>query len=282
MLHPSYNKPLLYRFGYHSSGWLDKVADGIKPEPWGKNFQVLNYYLLINFQIAKQQKRVLENENIALWKPGFLKNQINDPVWMCYEPNVYEGTKIKWQFKKLMSGDNPYKDVYAKDYQVEYKIPEFHQDWDIYLDQYALRHIFEKSENVNRLKAVFNNITDNPHLIFRTIYGELMLQAKDFLHYPQWYRGKFHFLMPLFLKSPDKTDLVATLTPNANLNRYEVSTLLLPGMVYGAVRSIVTNRRLLPAWLLLDEQDFIKEYEALDKYGLGDIEEDNSGLLSEP
>ena len=50
-----FHQVALYTFGNHSPGWLSTVHDNLKSESWGKDLKILEMYLRINFEIAKQQ-----------------------------------------------------------------------------------------------------------------------------------------------------------------------------------------------------------------------------------
>jgi len=260
----SNGKTLLFNFAYHPmDSWLETVKDNIKAEPWGKGLYLLKKYIQVNFEIAQKQGKVYENpdDNIALWRPGYLINEVADPVWLKYVRNR-KSSDVKWFFSGVCSGDSPHKGVHIEDYQIDYKIPEFNYSWRMFLDQQSLDHIFEDEQNFFRLKQVFGDeISQNRHLIFRVLFGEISLQQRDVLAIPQWYHGDYHFLVPLFLTQPNHMELAATLTPNEKLNRYDISTLLLPGQAYGSARPVARSRKILPQWLQLTKDEIARDNE---------------------
>lgn len=249
----------LFNFGYHGMDWLEKISKTAKEEPWGQNYKVLELYLRANFEMAKQQDRVYEDEDndIAFWKTGYLVNDVSDPLWLVY--NLNRRDHPKWHFKNIHTGECPIHGL-DNDFQVKYSPPEFNSLWKIYFNQKNLEHMLNDSANRERLSKVFGSLADNDHLIFRVIYGEVELKRKEEVVIPQWYRNDYQFLMPLFLTQPDKVELAATLTPNPTLKRYEVNTLLLPHYSYAYARSVVKSRASFANWMLLTEEELNQTY----------------------
>lgn len=254
----------LFNFAYHPyDSWLETVRENIKAEPWGQGLYILKKFLQVNFEIAQSQGKIYENfdDGVAFWRPGYLINEVADPVWLKYIRNR-KSQDVKWFFNGVCSGDSPYRGVNIEDFQIRYEIPEFDYSWRMFLDQQSLDHIFEDPQNYYRLKQVFGeDISKNRHLIFRVLFGEISLQQRDVLAVPQWYHGGYHFLVPLFLTQPNQMELAATLTPNEKLNRYDISTLLLPGQAYGSVRPVARSRKILPQWLQLSSEDIARDNE---------------------
>lgn len=246
--------PPMFQFAYHDNSYLNRVVDVVKEEPWGRNYKILDLYLKANFEIAKNQLKVYENEerNVAFWRAGKLVNRNYDPVWMLYEKNKDE-TKQKWYFKGPHAGDAPV-DV-DKDMELVYDPPPFNPNFKVTIHEPAIKHIFEKEVNRERLQAVFGDLASNNHLVYRVVIGEIELKRKQSIVLPQWYKGQYQFIMPLNLTSPTQVDLVATLTPNIDKRLYEVNTLLLPHYAYPYVRSLVPSRESFANWMLMSDDD---------------------------
>lgn len=245
----------LFDFAYHGQDWLAKIADVAKGEPWGKDLKVLELVLRANFEIAKQQNRVYENpeKGVAFWKPGYMVSKAADQLWLIYEKNK-EGRKQKWAFKHVCVGYNPIQEpLNAADYQIKYEPKEFNPAWDIFIDQKHLSHIL--SENKPRLESVFGKeMAKNSHLLFRAIYGEIMLEKKEATTIiPQWYSNEYQFLMPLYLTQSEKVELTAALTIDNIMQRYQLRTLLHPTYAYAYARAVVKSRAQFGAWLTLDD-----------------------------
>lgn len=256
------NFPPLFKFANHDPNWLEVVKENTKEEFWGEDLKVLEFYLRINFEIAKQQSKVFESEekNIALWRAGYLVTPSMDPVWMHYEINPRKD-KQKWKFKGILIGENPLPSISASDYSVTYNPPEFNSQWDIYIDPRNFEHIIKT--NSGRLVSAFgDDYAKNSHRLFRTIYGEIKLEQKEAMGViPQWYMGDYNFLMPLYLNSPDKVDLTAALTRDKTMKRYQLRTLLLPHYAYAYARAIVKSRSQLASWAILDKDALSKYYD---------------------
>ena len=140
---PRPHQVALYTFGNHSPGWLETVHENLKAEPWGKNLKVLELYLRINFEIAKQQQKVYEDDSagIAIWRAGFLVTPTMDPVWMYYERNNPKYPQ-KWNFKGVKIGETPLQGITVdiSNYSVKYDPPEFKPKWEIYIDPRNFKH----------------------------------------------------------------------------------------------------------------------------------------------
>ena len=247
----------LYDFGIHQfPKWLEEVAATAKEEPWGKKYKVLELFLRANFEIAKQQGKVYENEakNIAFWKPGYLVSRTMDPVWLIYEKNTGKGRQ-KWMYKKVVTGRFPFEHINDEDYQVKYEFEDFNPSWDIFIDQRNFTHIVH--ENSNRLVKVFGTeVAQNSHLLFRAIYGELMLAKKEAATViSQWYANEYQFLMPLYLTQSEKVELTAALSIDRTMKRYQLRTLLFPAYAYAYARSLVKSRSQLGAWIAFPQQE---------------------------
>jgi hypothetical protein len=252
------HKVALFNFAYHHEGWLDEIHDILKEEPWGKSLKPLELYLRANFEIAKEQGKVYENEEtgIAVWKPGYLVNTASDPLFLVYKKNHLKGKQV-WSFDKVHTGLVPV-DTNGQNLNITYESPEFNPDWRIHISQKAIEHIMR--HNQGRLKEVFGDqLATNEHLIFRVIYAEIHLKQKEANVIPQWYRGEFQFLMPLSLSNPAKVELTATLQPNPALKQYDVRTLLYPHYAYSYARSVVRNYNSFVDWLKLDNTDLSEE-----------------------
>lgn len=251
----------LYKFAYHAPNWLENIRTNLRPEKWGKNLKVLDLYLRSNFEIAKQQGKVFEDESsgVAIWRAGHLVTPAMDPVWLYYEKN-YDQYDQKWRFKEVRIGNSPIDSVNNADHVVNYSPPEFNPTWDIYIDPYSFQqHILV--HNRDRLVSVLGEeIASNSHLVFRLIYGEIMLERKEAAGImPQWYMNGYNFLMPLFLTSSNKVDLTAALMINETMKRYELKTLLIPSYAYANARSIVRSPVQFASWIALDEDSDIED-----------------------
>lgn len=250
----------LFSFGHHPfPGWLKEIAAVAKPEPWGKNLKVLELYLRANFEIAKSQSKVFEDKDreLAFWRPGYLVNATSDPIWIVYGKNKYDSPY--WQLDKITTGDPPVGD--AAQYALKYDPPEFQAPWLIHFEQWNIEHIMGDSKNKARLNAVFGKAMGghfNAHLAFRAIYGEIQLKRKEEVVIPQWYRGDYQFLMPLFLTQSDQVELTAVLRPDPPLKRYVVKTLLLPHFAYAYARALVKSRASFADWMMLTEDQLNK------------------------
>lgn len=244
----------LYTFANHAPSWLETVFQNIRVEPWGKDKKVLELYLRANFEIAKQQLKVYEDEakGLAIWRAGYLVTPSMDPVWMYYEKNDPRYSQ-KWNFSGIKIGENPIDGINSTDYSVTYTPPEFNPKWDIYIDPRNFTHILE--HNHERLASVLGEeAANNSHRLFRTIYGELMLERKEAAGViPQWYMNSYNFLMPLSLTEPSKVDLTAALTIDETMKRYQLRTLLLPHYAYANARSIVKSRAQFASWAMMDD-----------------------------
>jgi hypothetical protein len=257
----------LFKFAYHRPGWLDEIHANLRPEKWGKNLKVLELYLRSNFEIAKQQGKVLEDEanGRAIWRAGHLVTPAMDPVWLYYERND-ERYDQKWRFQGVLIGPSPLEGIHGEDHTVTYSPPEFNPSWEIYIDPYSFQqHILV--HNKARLVAVLGEeIASNSHLVFRLIYGEIMLARKEAAGImPQWYMNGYNFLMPLFLTSPNKVDLTAALMINETMKRYELKTLLPPSYAYANARAVVRSPVQFASWIALDDDTDIDEYEDEDE-----------------
>ena len=247
----------LFDFAYHGDGWLEDIKKAAKEEPWGEKNKVLELYLRANYEIAKEQGKVYESEDTAYWKPGYLVSPSSDPITLKYKKNA-PGRKNKWRFEGVISGRfaiNDEKFQSSDDLQVKYDPPEFESKWDIFIDQKNFEHIM--GQNAVRLEQVFGKeVSKNRQLLFKAIYGEIILEKKDSTTIiPQWYNGEYQFLMPLYLNSPDKVDLTATLTRDTTMRRYQVNTLLLPSYAYAYARSVVKSRAGFGAWIALPPEE---------------------------
>lgn len=242
----------LYTFANHAPGWLETVHQNLKEEPWGSGRKVLELYLRANFEIAKQQNKVYEDDSQAIWKAGYLVTPSMDPVWMYYKKNDPRFSQ-EWNFEGVKIGDTPIEGVNSADYGVLYDPPEFNPKWDIYIDPRNFSHIL--NDNHARLTSVLGEeVSGNSHRLFRTIYGEIMLERKEAAGViPQWYMDGYNFIMPLSLTEPNKVDLTAALTIDETMKRYQLRTLLLPHYAYASARAIVKSRAQFASWAMLDE-----------------------------
>ena len=248
----------LYNFAYHPWETWERIAQVVKPEPWGKDYKVLELYLRANFEIAKSQGKVYENhdENVAFWRAGCLVNVTSDPVWLVYHRNTRD--RPYWEFKDITTGDAPIPDVEQGVHDIHYDLPEFHTDWLIHFEQWNLNHMLGDERNQKRLEAAFGGVFAGEfrqHFVFRAIYGELQLKRKEQVVIPQWYRGDYQFLMPLCLLSDDRVDLTAALSPEPAMRRYSVRTLLCPAYAYAYARSVIRSRTQFADWMLLSEAE---------------------------
>ena len=245
-------------------GILNNLRNELMEEPWGKNNRILSTYINVNFEIAYEEKKVYENEkdNIAFWKVGNLVSVAGDPLWFVYGLN--ENGAQKWDFEKCHYGSFPpvYLDNMSIDeFQVEYRFPQFHSSWQLRLEPPTIKHIMGR--NRDRLISVFGNeLSQNDHMLLRTILGELELQKKRSDIMNQWYFGKYQFLMPLYLKKPNEVSLTATLEPLDEIKCYKVRTLLYPEYAYPHIRAVIKNRSTITGWMdisdtELDSLDFI-------------------------
>jgi len=246
--------PPMFQFAYHDTSYLSRVVDVVKEEPWGRNNKILDLYLKANFEIARDQDKIFEDEvnNIAFWRAGKLVNRNYDPVWMLYEKNKDE-TKQTWYFKGPHAGDAPVDN--GQEMELIYSPPTFSPNHRITIHEPAIKHIFEKEVNRDRLETVFGELASNNHLVYRVLIGEIELKRKQSIVLPQWYKGQYQFIMPLNLISPSQVDLVATLTPNIDKKLYEVNTLLLPHYAYPYVRALVASRESFANWMLMSDDD---------------------------
>lgn len=247
----------LFNFAHHPLGWLEQIQKSVKSEPWG-NLKPLELFLRANFEIAKTQGKVYEDEKrgVAVWRPGYLVNKVSDPIWIVYKTNPNKG-KQPWQFDKVYSGRCPIEGQSKDSLSVDYDLPEFNPNWGIHISQRAIDHIME--HNQDRLKVVFGDLSKNDHLIFRVIFAEIELKKKESNVIYQWYKGEYQFLMPLNLTNPRTVELTATLQPNPVTKQYNVRTLLYPNYAYAHARSVVKSYSSFVDWLKLGEDDLSSE-----------------------
>ena len=233
-------------------------------EPWGKDNKILQTYIYTNFEIAYMQKKVFEDKEkgIAFWKIGSLVTMSAMPVWFIYKINDKPDCQF-WNFDRFYYGNNsPAGNKTADDYQIEYETPAFYSSWLIELTPETINHIIK--DNSSRLKAIFGDkLSENEHMLLRTIFGELELQKRKSDVFMEWYDGKYQFLMPLYFTDPDNVDLTATLDPQEATQSYKVRTLLYPEYAYPFVRSVIKNRSVLTGWMNFKD-DILNETELED------------------
>lgn len=242
---------------HHMAAILSELKNDLMTEPWGENNRILSTYINVNFEIAYAESKVYEDEknNIAFWKVGNLVSIAGDPLWFVYELNP-RGPQI-WNFKKTHYGNMlpaPIENKDIDELQIEHKFPRFHSSWQLLLEPKAITHIM--TEHNERLIDVFGKeLSQNSHMLFRTILGELELQKKrsDVMH--QWYFSKYQFLMPLYLKSPNTVDLTATLEPLDDVKCYKIRTLLYPEYAYPYIRAVVKNRSAITGWMNISDNE---------------------------
>ncbi len=249
---------ILKEFANHNMSYiLTDLKNSLMSEPWGANSKILSQYINVNFEIAYSEGRIYENkeQGIAFWKVGNLVSLAGDPLWFIYKLNS-RGTQI-WDFKKAHFGSLlPFSNLnkLIDDYQIQYQTPSFYSSWQFVLEPPTVEHIMNK--NKERLVSVFGvELALNSHMLFRTILGELELQKKRSDVMNQWYFGKYQFLMPLYLKNPDKVSLTATLEPLEDVKQYKVRTLLYPEFAYPHVRAVVKNRSAITGWMSVDDAE---------------------------
>lgn len=236
---------------------LSDLKSTLMVEPWGRDNKILSTYINVNFEIACEEEKIYENEanDIAFWKVGNLVSIAGDPLWFVYCLNPRD--EQKWNFKKTYYGilpPVPDGDKTIDDYQIQYRIPTFHSSWQFTLEPRTVEHIM--LENKSRLVYVFGeDLANNEHMLFRTIFGELELQKKRSDIMAQWYYGKYQFLMPLYLKSPDEVSLTATLEPLDEIQQYKVRTLLYPEYAYPHIRAVVKNRSAITGWMNINDDE---------------------------
>ena len=264
MANPSLTMPAmraqvpLFNFAYHHEGWLKEIHDVLKDEPWGKTLKPLELFVRSNFEIAKEQGKVFEDDSrgIAVWRPGYSVNAVSDPIFLVYKKNHVKGRQ-KWAFDRVHTGHCPV-ETNGVGLNVSYNPPEFNSEWKIFISQQAVEYIMRA--NHGRLREVFGEkLASNEHLIFRVIYAEIHLKQKEANVIPQWYRGEYQFLMPLSLSDPSKVELTATLQPNPSLKQYDVRTLLYPHYAYSYARSVVRSYTSFVDWLKLDNSGLSEE-----------------------
>jgi len=251
-------KVALFNFARHGNDWLEQISNIAKDEPWGNSLKPLELYIRANFEIAKQQGKVYEDESkgIAVWRPGFLVNKVSDPIWLVYKVNPHKNRgKQPWMFERVHTGRCPVQ--ISEELSISYSPPEFKPDWNIYISQKAIEHIM--THNQDRLKKVFGPLSNNEHLVFRVIYAEIHLKKKESNVIPQWYRGEYQFLMPLNLTNAGSVELTATLEPNPATKQYDVRTLLYPHYAYAHARAVVKSYSSFVDWLKLGEGDLSDE-----------------------
>lgn len=248
----------LREFANHNMPYiLDELKKSLMSEPWGANCKILNQYINVNFEIACSENKIHEEEqrNIAFWKVGNLVSLAGDPLWFIYEKNT-RGPQ-KWNFKRLYFGTAlPISNLNESidDYQLQYQTPHFYSSWQFSLEPATIEHIM--TDNKSRLESVFGKqLSQNGHMLFRTILGELELQKKRSDVMNQWYYGKYQFLMPLYLENSEKVSLTATLEPLEENKLYKVRTLLYPEYAYPHVRALVKNRSAITGWMSVDDAE---------------------------
>lgn len=248
----------LREFANHNmSKILDELTDGIlAKEPWGQNNKILQMYINNNFEIAESENKVYEDRDkgIAFWKVGYLTTEAAEPLWFVYQKNRIPRVQF-WDFKDYWYGNTPIEldNKTLDDFQITYNYPTFHSSWQLEFRPEAIDHIM--IDNKPRLEKVFGDqLAHNPHMLFRTIMGELELQRRKSDVYSQWYHGTYQFLMPLYLTSSKCVDLTATLEPQEDRRSYNIRTLLYPEFAYPHVRSVVKNRSELIGWMNIKDE----------------------------
>jgi len=242
----------LFDFAFHKPDWLKEVATSAKEEPWGNNYSILEIYLKSNFEIAKTQNMIYESPNgdFAIWRIGTLITAAADPIWLYYEKNA-QRDKQPWYYKTIKIGYSPIAGITSDTFTVKYEPEEFNSQWEIHIEPRTIEHIMNK--NANRLTPIFGSNTTS-HRVFRTIYGEIMLEKKEAVGVlPQWYKSEYGFLLPLRLTSPDKVDLSAALSIDRTMKRYQLHTLLPVQYGYATARAVAKSRSQFIPWVTDDD-----------------------------
>ncbi len=241
------------RPGWDSS-FLDNVESAIIKEDWGEDRRHLATYLETNFEISLHEGKIKEHEQkeYCLWRIGKLSSWEGDPISLLAmrnnnpdkQPYVYrrifttdrftvhlnDGSQIQESAPAAPTYDTP---VYRSDYKMRYN---FHH----YLSDHEER-VSERLNDFNRRQR------------FLLIFAALQLahiQGSQ-IAIPQWYRGKYQWLLPLHISSEsidDKPDFVAALDPADKESEYFVPTILPPEWMYGVARAI-NERALLRTWI---------------------------------
>lgn len=254
----------LYDFAFHHRFWLRDLRRNLREEPWGGDrLRILEIYLIGNFEIAVSQNAVFEDSHIAFWKAGHLMTPSMDEVWMFYKKND-PGYSQPWRFEGVRFGKRPFNTIDTAGCQFSYESLTLHEDWNLYVEPRNLYHILVDRQE--RLGSILGKeIAQQPHFLFRAIYGELHLQFREaggiLL---QWYRGSYSFLAPLYLSQPDAPDLCAALTIDEEGQRYHLRTLLSLEQAYANARSVVLSRSQLPAWATISPAILNADFRAVD------------------
>lgn len=216
---------------------------GICPEKWSfgnsSNNMILKNYIEHTFLKLKEEGKILEKDNYALFNTG-LFTIYYEPIFAYFEKNMIvnrqkwflNGFQTSYQLGMLGVHDIPRRANY-------FSAPEalvFDTNCEI-IPQY--NHIFSEPENFLRLPEA---IRDNPNktLLFDGAIkrAKCMIDANYKTAVPQYYKGRIQLLIPICLISESVPDLALVVSKNNEGDQYLGHTCLTLDMAYNNARLI--------------------------------------------
>ncbi len=228
---------------------LRDVKDVASPEEWGENLSYLRDYININFEIAYNQGLVKEakDHSYAIWRVGNLTTLDGEPISIVVRKNelnvppyVYHKVYCGEQFKIYFSHHEVVQETATP--SPEYKIPKYQKEYslDLNYDHYL-------KENEERVKRILPELSFYQRFLCTYAAIHLAHKRADTDVVAQWFRdknaseGTYQWLAPLHFYDRDPTkkpELVATLTPDNELKKYAVRTLMPTTWCYGKARAV--------------------------------------------
>jgi hypothetical protein len=236
--------------------WLNRLADLLSQENWGEDHRFLQYYCLVNFDIALNQHLIYENQEFgfAAWRIGHLTSPDGIPVYMIFERNKVENRQ-PYILKNIIATRYPF---YQKSRDEKYGFPPLLEPvyhippygWENKI-QYNWNHYLQ--DRKSRLEQFLAEIT-NDRIRYLAIFGAVESSHRLWRQnaIPQYYDGTYGYLLPLFITHVDfarPPDLVATLFEDVENEIYIAGTLLPPEWAYPYARAIHLNTAPFRSWV---------------------------------
>ena len=249
---PMYPENLVTTKGVTGFAWFPtflsaykELADIAEAENWDYHFTPTKYEkpLLVSY-IKHTYKRLALEEKIAISKNSSF-SCFNTGLVTDHQEQIYASFKANskkklapWVFNSwLKEGDQKLK--------VFPKLPEtatyFNDPSCLFFDarkrlETNYKHILENSRR-ERFPEPYKTMSD--HALQSAIKGSInntleRVHRNYKMAIPSYYRGKIHFLLPLYLKDSKRADLA--LAVEANKNDYRVATCLTLDMAYNDAR----------------------------------------------
>ncbi len=243
----------------------ETIAKKAIQEKWGTKenpYAYLERYLQINFELAYAQKLIYYDPDgrFAVWRIGTLVTDDGTPIFAYFTKNTVEG-KQPWFFVSILWGRKltiRYRPPSKAEEELipipnlpqapSYEPPSYHPE---YMIEYNWEHFLE--ERRSRLKEYLPEI-ENERLLYLAIFGAVELSHRLWqrLAVPQYHRGRYQWLLPLFITHADhsrKPNFVAPLDEDPERGVYIVRTLLPPEWAYPNARAISTNVSQFQSWI---------------------------------